>query len=458
MNPDPKARQMILGWLMNPCGTHRASWMTFAGRPDPLTDIDLFKAMAQEAERAKFDFIFQADWPSVRPGPPSHTARNVTYNVILEPISLMSTLAAVTSKIGVVATGSTTFSEPYTLARQFASLDHISHGRAGWNIVTTRSPIASLNYGLTEEVPHADRYKRGEEFVDVTKGLWDSYEDDAIVRDTERGLYFDPDKLHVLNYKSEEFSVRGPLNISRPPQGNPVLFQAGASDIGMQLGARVGEVIFCLKDTIEAMQDYSRKVKEAAVQFGRSPDEVKVVCGFDIVVKKTAAEAKAAIAALDEMLHPDAIKDVVSADIEADITHLDLDDLVTFDMLPEDANSSKSADAVIRGWLEEKPMTVREIYNQFSRSRSAVGIHGDPMQVADKLEEWFISGATDGFMFFFPLASGMWDFNELVVPELQRRGLFRREYTGETLRENLGLPRPVHSSKAESAHVERIGS
>jgi FMN-dependent oxidoreductase (nitrilotriacetate monooxygenase family) len=443
MTAKSNERQMILGWLLDPTGTHASSWMIDQSERDPRTDFANYKAMAEEAERAKLHFIFQADWPSVRPGPPERIARVTSYNVWFEPVSLMSALASITSKIGLVGTGSTSFNEPYNLARQFSTLDHISEGRAGWNIVTSRSPIAGMNYGRDEQIPHSDRYKRGEEFVDVVKGLWDSYEDDAIVRDVENGLYFDPKKLHTLDYKSDQFNVLGPLNISRSPQGYPVMFQAGASPTGITLGARVADVIFCIHRNIEDMQNFSEKVRAQAVEFGRLPSAIKICNAFDVVVKRTATEADEAVARLDAMLHPESIKQWVSDDIEADITDLDLDDLITVDRLPKIANSSKSADSVIRKWLEEKPMSVREMYDRF-KARSAVSVHGDPIQVADKMEEWFTSGATDGFMLFFPLPSGMRDFNELVVPELQRRGLFHTDYSGTTLRENLNLPRPEH--------------
>ena len=446
MGVNSMGRQMIIGWLMSPAGAHPAGWTKFGDRPNPSSDFARYAAMAREAERAKLDFVFQADWPSVAPGPLEQTSRNAGYNVWFDPIPLTSALAAVTSEIGIVATGSTTYSEPYNLARNFASLDHISRGRAAWNIVTSRSPIASLNYGHTREVSHEERYRRAEEFVDVVLGLWDSYEDDAIVRDPERGLYFDPAKRHELAYVSEYFRVRGPLNMSRPPQGHPVLFQAGASDTGIELGARVGEVMFSVHPTIDLAQTYMRKLKDRAAAFGRSPDDLRVVTSIDVVVKKTAAEAEDAMAEMDARLHPDALKTIVSTDIEADISDLGIDDLVTLDRLPSRANSSKSADSLLRSWLEEKPMTVRELFHRFSRARSAVRAYGDPKQVADIMEEWFTSGATDGFMLLMQLESGIWDFGSLVVPELQRRGLFRTEYAGRTLRDHLGLPRPPHPS------------
>jgi len=434
--------QIILGWLMNPSGSHRASWMDFHGKPDPSTNIDLYVDLAREAEEAKFDFIFQADWPSIRPGPHQMIARTVTYNNHLEPVTLMAALSTATSKIGLVATGSTSHTEPYNLARQFAALDHVSRGRAGWNIVTTRSPIAAMNYGHAADVPHAERYHRGEEFVDLVVKLWDSYEDDAFIRNPATGFYFDPAKLHVQNHSGEYFKVRGPLNIARSPQGYPVLFQAGASDTGRQLAARVGEVLFCNYGDITLMRDYYNSIKSIATSLGRHPSGIKICCGFEIIVAESEAEAHEKFERFNSRLHEDTIKEVVANDIEADISNFRVDDLVTVDHLPKEANSSKSGDKILRSWLSERPMTVREIFHKFSLSRSSMSVHGTAQQVADRMEEWFSAGAVDGFILFFTLPSGIHDFRRLVIPELRRRGLFRSEYAGKTLREHLGLQRP----------------
>lgn len=442
---------MSLGWLIIPGGNHRASWQLYTGQPDPNTDFEVYVKMAREAEEAGLDYIFHADWPSIRPGPRDIIARNFNYNNHIEPIPLMSALAAVTSRIGLVGTSSTTHNEPYNLARQFAALDHISHGRAGWNIVTSRSPIAALNYGHEAAIPHAERYRRSHEFVDVVTALWDSYDDDAFIRDPVSGYYFTPDKLHTLDHEGKYFRVKGPLNIARSPQGQPVRFQAGASDDGMELAARVGEMVFCIFGEMEAMRNYRRTIKEKAVGYGRDPDDVLVSCGFDVIVRESSAEAEDAFEELQAMLHPEAIKDVVSNDIEADISDLGLDDLVTIDRLPKDANSSKSADKLIRSWLQNEPMTVRQLFDRFSRSRSAMSIHGNPMQIADKMEEWFRADAVDGFMLFFMLETGMRDFGRLVIPELQRRGLFRTRYEGVTLRDHLGLRRPISRYEASDA-------
>jgi N-acetyl-S-(2-succino)cysteine monooxygenase len=439
----PSKRQMIIGWLLEPAGTHAAGWQKFVGQPDISNDINHFAQMAREAEEAKLDFIFQADSSSIRPGPLGAVARQSTYNNMLEPFTQMAALSQVTSRIGLIATGITSFWEPFNLARVMASLDHMSGGRAGWNIVTGRHPLAAPNFGH-DSIAHADRYRRGTEFTEVVLGLWDSYEDDAFCRDVTSGHYFDPTKIHALHHEGEFYKVRGPLSLARPPQGRPVLVQAGASDDGKDFSAQFAEVVFAINGTREKAQQFYDDVKRRMAMHGREPDEMRILNALNVIVRETEQEAATAFEEMQTLLHPELMKHTVSYDLETDVMDLDVDDYVTLDRLPQDANSSKSADALLREWLTEKPMTVRELYLRFSQGRSAKTIHGTPTQVADLMEEWFAAGATDGFMMFFPLESGMRDFGRLVVPELQRRGLFRREYKGSTLREHLGLKLPPH--------------
>lgn len=438
----PTSNHMAIGWMMEPAGTHAAGWQTFADQRDPVTDIRYFAQMAQEAEAAKLDFIFQYDSPSIRPGPLDAVARNSIYTNLLEPFTQMAALSQLTSRIGLVATGCTSYYEPYNMARIVASLDHISGGRAGWNVVTGRHPLAALNFGHSDGLAHADRYERGREFTDTVIDLWDSYEDDAFCRDVQSGFYVDPAKIHIQNHKGKYYDVRGPLNLARPPQGRPVLVQAGASEDGREFGAKYGEVIFSINGTFEKSREFYDDMKQRMTKFGRQPDEMRILNGLNVIIGDTAQEAADAYEAMQDRLHPDVIKHMVSVDLEADLADLGIDDLVTVDRLPKEANSSKSADAVLRGWLSERPMTMRELYRKFSQSRSANTIHGTAKEVADLMEDWFRGGVVDGFMMFFPLASGMRDFGTKVVPELQRRGLFRTEYEGTTLREHLGLRRP----------------
>jgi FMN-dependent oxidoreductase (nitrilotriacetate monooxygenase family) len=444
-------RQMIIGSMVAPMGSHQASWKRFVTGPDPMNSFAHFAREAQIAEAAKLDFVFHADWPSFRPGPVDALARNWIYNNWFEPMTISSALAAVTTHIGVAATGSTTFFEPYNLARQFASLDHISQGRAGWNIVTTRAPGAAFNFGHVAEVPHAERYRFAREFVEVVLGLWDSYEDDAFVRDLASGYYFDPNKLHALNHEGPRLRVRGPMNMARPPQGYPVLFQAGASDDGMDLSARFAEVTFSVPGTLDAARTYSKNVRALLPRYGRAETDLKVCIGFHTVVRESAAEAEDAFQAMQELLDSEVIRNVVSVDIEADLSDLGLDDLVTVDRLPKEVVSSKSTDKLIRGWLEQEPMTVRQIFQKFaSKTRGSAAIHGTPIQVADMMEEWFTGGGCDGFILFNPLPNGLEEFCRMVVPELQRRGFFRTAYSGTTLREHLGLERPERGRFAAS--------
>lgn len=440
-------RKMAIGWLMEPAGTHAAGWQKFAGRQDVANDIRHFAEMAREAEAAKLDFIFQADSASIRPGPIEAVARQETYANMLEPFTQMAALSQLTSRIGLVSTACTSFWEPFNLARLAASVDHISGGRFGWNIVTGRHPLAAPNYGQ-DSIGHADRYHRAHEFTKVVLGLWDSYEDDAFCRDRESGYYFDPAKIHTLNHEGEYYKVRGPMNLARPPQGYPVLVQAGSSGDGKDFGARFGEVIFSINGTLEKAGEFYEDIKQRMTKYGRERDEMRVLSALQVIVRDTGREAVDAFGDMQQMLHPELMKHTVSYDLETDVMDLDVDDYVTIDRLPAEANSSKSADALLREWLTKKPMTVRELYYEFCQSRSAKTIYGTANEVADVMEEWFTAGVTDGFMMLFPLESGMRDFGRLVVPELQRRGLFRTEYEGSTLREHLGLKRPPHPAQS----------
>lgn len=434
-------RKMALGWLMEPAGTHAAGWQKYVGQPDIANDIKHFAKLAMEAEAAKLDFVFQADSSSIRPGPLDAVARNMTYANMLEPFTEMAAISQSTSRIGLVSTACTSFWEPFNLARLAASVDHISGGRFGWNIVTGRHPLAAPNFGQ-ESIEHADRYHRAHEFTEIVLGLWDSYEDDAFCRDPDTGYYFDPAKIHALHHDGQYHKVRGPMNLGRSPQGRPVLVQAGSSGDGKEFGARFGEVIFSISGTLDKAREFYEDIKQRMGKYGRERDEMRVLSAMNVVVKDTVQEAVDAFGEMQDMLHPQAIKHMVSVDLETDVMDLDVDEYVTVDRLPSDANSSKSADALLRQWLTERPMTVRELYYKFCQSRSANTIHGTASQVADMMEEWFTAGVADGFMMFFPLASGMHDFGTRVVPELQRRGLFRTEYEGTTLREHLGLSRP----------------
>jgi alkanesulfonate monooxygenase len=345
-----------------------------------------------------------------------------------------------TEHLGLIATASTTFEPPYVIARRFASLDHISGGRAGWNLVTTSNPDAALNFGLTEHMEHGERYRRAREFFDVVTGLWDSFAEDAFVRDVEEGIYFDPDRMHVLDHKGEFLSVRGPLNIARPIQGWPVIVQAGASDAGRQLAAETAEMIFSPGGGgIAGAKEYYADVKNRAAGYGRDPDHIKILPGCLVVVGDTLEEAQRKRALLDSLVHPDSGIASLSIALGHDASQFDLD--APLPEIPE-TNASKSGRERVIARARRDNLTVRQLA-QIAGGYGGLAMVGTPRTIADEMEEWLYSDACDGFNIMFPwVPGGLDEFVDRVVPELQRRGLFRREYEGKTLRENLGLPRP----------------
>ncbi len=364
-----------------------------------------------------------------------------------EPFTLLSALSVVTERIGLAATISTTYNEPYHIARKLATLDHLSNGRAGWNIVTSQTDEEARNFNREKHLAHENRYGRAGEFVEVTQGLWDSWEDDALVLDKASGTFADKDKLHNLNHKSGEFAVRGPLNVSRPPQGYPVLIQAGASDAGRELAAATAEVVFAPGtafgplDSFEEGKRLYDDIKARMSKYGRHPDELKILPGFLPIIGRTEEEAAERLAIVEDLTPEQLGLDLLSHYLGKDISGYPLDEPLPFQPALEGFNQSKSSLERIIRLLEEEPLTIRQLYKRVN-SR---GIAGTPQQIADVLEQWFLGGAADGFNIMFPhLPGGLDDFVDLVVPELQKRGLFRTEYTGSTLRSHLGLARPVN--------------
>jgi alkanesulfonate monooxygenase len=356
-----------------------------------------------------------------------------------DPATLLPALAVVTERLGLIATASTTFEAPYHIARRFASLDHLSSGRAGWNVVTTSNPDAALNFGMDEHMDHGERYDRAREFVDVVTGLWDSFADDAFVRDAASGIFFDPDKLHVLNHKGPYLSVRGPLNVARPIQGWPVIVQAGASDAGRQLAAETAEVIFAAHGTLVEAQRFYADVKGRLEKLGRSRDDLKILPGAFVVVGDTVEEARAKRALLDSLVHYDSAIASLSIALGHDASKFDPDG-----PLPEipESNASKSGRDRAIALAKRENLTVRQLAQRLG-GYSGFAFVGTPQTIADGMEEWLVTEGSDGFNVMFPyLPAGLDDFVDRVVPELQRRGIFRSEYEGRTLRENLGLPRP----------------
>jgi len=432
------SRQLRLGAFMRPVSIHPGAWRYPGAWPDANFNFGHIKRLAQTLERGKFDAFFMADHLAVLNMPTAALKRSHTVTSF-EPLTLLPALAVVTERLGLVATASTTFDLPYHIARRFASLDHISGGRAGWNVVTTSNPDSALNFGLEEHVEHGERYHRAREFIDVVTGLWDSWADDAFVRDVASGVYFDPAKLHVLDHKGEHLSVRGPLNIARPIQGWPVIVQAGASESGRQLAAETAEVVFASQRRLDEAQRFYADVKGRMVKLGRDPDHLKILPGCFVIVGDSLDEAQAKKARLEDLVHYDTSIASLSIALGTDASGFDPDG-----PLPEipDSNASKSSRDRLVERAKRDHLTVRQLAKQVG-GFGGLEMIGTPKMIADQMEEWLVGNASDGFNIMFPfLPAGLDEFVDRVVPELQRRGLFRHEYEGATLRENLGLPRP----------------
>src|SRR5271169_3009103 len=433
-------RQLRLGAFMRPASIHTGAWRYPGAWPDMNFNFAHIKESIQKLEQAKFDAFFMADHMAVLNMPMDALKRSHTATSF-EPFTLLSALSQVTERIGLVATGSTTFDAPYHIARRFASLDHLSGGRAGWNIVTTSNPDAALNFGLTEHVEHGERYRRAREFYDVVTGLWDSWADDAFIRDVENGVFFDPTKMHVLNHKGKYFSVRGPLNIARPIQGWPVIVQAGASDSGQQLAAETAEAVFTAQSDLAAGREFYADVKGRMEKAGRSREHMKILPACFVIVGDTVEQARAKRAKLDSLVYYDNAIASLSIALGHDASRFDPDKPLP--PMPE-SNASKSAQQRVIEMAEREKLTVRQLAQRLG-GYSGLAMVGTVKTIADEMEEWLLTEACDGFTIMFPyLPGGLDDFCDQLIPELQRRGIFRREYEGQTLRENLGLPRPTN--------------
>jgi FMN-dependent oxidoreductase (nitrilotriacetate monooxygenase family) len=436
---------MALGLFMYPTGHHISGWRMPDAVADAGINLSHYIEVAQLAEAAKFDMMFFADSNTIGADDPKSLFRISTrYMCQFEPFTLLGALSAMTQKIGLIVTATTTYSEPYTMARKMASLDHLSGGRAAWNVVTSGDAHEAQNFGRDEHWGREERYDRAREYVDVVKGLWDSWEGDAFLRDKDNGIFFDPDKLHILNHKGPHFSVRGPLNLPRPPQGWPVIVQAGASLPGRDLSARIGEVVFAApQGGLEAAKKYYADVKGRMAAYGRQPDEMKIMLGIFPVVGDTAEEAERKYDRLMEMTHPDLVTQNLKQILGLDVSTYDLDGPPPQD-IPETGGMKSKRDMLL-GLLRQDGMTLRKLYQDLAAARGHWVVKGTPAQIADRMEEWFRAEATDGFLIMpahFPVA--FQDFTDKVVPELQRRGLFRTEYEGKTLRDHLGLKYPPH--------------
>ncbi|MDO7926895.1 LLM class flavin-dependent oxidoreductase [Pseudomonas sp. KFB-139] len=425
-------RQMRLGLFIQAAGHHSAGWR-YPGAESGSENFPLIRRLTLAAEKAKLDMVFFGD--KLVTGPKEHPSMIVR----LEPVALLGALAAITERIGLVATASTTYSEPYTIARQFATIDHLSAGRAGWNVVTTGYDSAA-NFTRATHPDHAQRYAVAEEFVDVVRGLWDSWEEGAYVRDSESGVYLDPEKLHSLDHKGEFFSIAGPLNLTRAPQGHPVLVQAGSSGPGMALAARIGEVVFTAQQGLEEAGQFYRDLKAQVVAQGRSPDHCLVMPGVMPILGKTAAQAQARFDHLQSWTDQEAALLMVADRLGQDLSGFDLDQPLPDLPLPQNMQSRAR---LLLDLSHRDGLTLRQICNLAAGARGHKIVVGTPQRVADELIAWFEGGAADGFNLmpaYFP--EGLDDFIEGVLPILRKHKLFREEYSGSTLREHLGLPVP----------------
>ena len=434
-----RQRHLRLNAFLHDTGHHEASWRHPDSAADRIDDIGFFQEIARSAEQAKLDAVFLADGPAwygtgYRP---SHQ---------FEPITLLTALAAATEKIGLIATASTTYYEPYNLARLFASLDQISQGRAGWNIVTTFSQDASRNFGL-EETPSNDvRYGRAQEFVDVVTKLWDSWEDDAVVVDRDSGSYLDTSKVHSIDHVGRHLKVKGPFNAPRSPQGRPVYIQAGSSNEGRAFAARNAEAIFTAHQTLGDAQAFYDDIKTRARSFGRDPEHVLVLPGISPFIGDTAKEAEELVEYFNSLTVPAYGLDQLEKFAGVSLHHLGLDEIVPAEIFGSAGNvldNSRSRKQVVANIVERDRPTLRQLLHRLAGGRGHNVVHGTPVQVADIIQEWFEGGAADGFNVMPPLYPQLFEaFTSKVLPILQERGFARTEYTGSTLREHYGLPRP----------------
>ena len=433
-------RQLRLGAFMRPVSIHTGAWRYPGAWRDANFNFGHLKQLAQTLERGRFDAFFMADHLAVLNMPIEALQRSHTVTSF-EPFTLLSALAQHTRHIGLVATASTTFDEPFHIARRFASLDHLSEGRAGWNIVTTSNPDAALNFGRDDHMEHDERYARAREFFDVVTGLWDSWADDAFERDAESGRFFDPAKLHVLDHKGKYLSVRGPLHIARPMQGWPLIVQAGASEAGRQLAAETAEAIFAAPGTLAAAQSFYADIKGRMRRLGREPDHLKILPAAFVVVGDTVDEARAIRARLDSLVHYDSAIASLLIQLGHDASKFDPD--APLPDVPE-TNAGQSSRARVIELARSEGLTVRQLAQRLG-GYGGLAFVGTPQTITDEMQEWLETEGSDGFNVMFPwLPGGLDVFVDKVVPELQRRGIFRREYEGRTLRENLGLPRPAN--------------
>lgn len=435
-------RMILSAFFFNPQGDHRMSWRHPAAPKSEIFTLDYFRRLASAAELAKLDAIFLADHVAIWDSYESNVAHYA--NVRLEPLTLLSALAAVTHDIGLISTASASYTEPYNLARTFASLDHISNGRSAWNVVTSGMNEEAMNFGRDGNIEHAFRYERAAEFLETAKALWDSIEDEALLFDKESGFFADPKRVHRIDQSGKHFRVRGPLNVPRPIQGHPVIVQAGSSGDGKTLAAKHAEINFSLARSIEEGKQNRADFDERLAQHGRKPESLKILPGILPIVAASRSEAEEKRDLLESLTPARVAIDLVSSWVGMDLSAFPADGPVP--NLPDEATFNGQRTNLVRVRnMAEQGMTIRQIASQVAKAGTAPMMAGTPQQIADEMEAWFTEGAADGFNLMFPVLPEDWmDFTSSVVPELQRRGLVQREYAPGTLRDKLGLERPAN--------------
>ena len=442
-------KQMKLGAFINLPGQHVASWRYPSTGSNRTFDLDYLIELAKTAERGKFDTIFFADVFG------QTLAENSASALKLDPVIILSALAAVTKNIGLTATLTTTYNEPFHVARKFSAIDHLSKGRAAWNVVTSANASESFLFGKEKHLEHATRYERAEEFVDVVKKLWFSIEDEALVIDKEKGQFLDLEKVHPVDHEGKWFKVQGTLDSPSTPQGHPVIVQAGSSEAGKELAAKTAEVIFTAWQTLEDAQLFYRDVKGRLAKYGRQPEDLKIMPGVFITVAKTEKEALAKQKELNSYILPEVGLAYLSNFIGVDLTGYDVNaPLPNFGEMEDKTNPQIRTNIIRDIAARENLHTLREVYERIAGARGHREIVGTPEQIVDQLEEWFLNEGADGFNIMPPtFPEGFNDIVDLVIPELQRRGLFRTEYESNTLRGNLGLSVPVNPNKKQTQSV-----
>jgi FMN-dependent oxidoreductase (nitrilotriacetate monooxygenase family) len=440
---------MKLGAFLMATGHHVAAWRHPDVPANAGLDFKHYKHLAQVAEAAKFDTLFIADSVAAATG---DAASSMARSDHFEPLTLVSALSAVTERIGLIVTATTSYNEPFHIARKFASLDHLSGGRAGWNLVTSDAAAEALNFGRDEHIDHAERYSRAREFHQVVTGLWDSWDEDAFLRDKASGAYYRPDGLHVLDHQGEHFKVKGPLNVARSPQGQPVVVQAGSSEAGRMLAAQTAEVVFTAQPSLAAAQAFYQDLKSRAVGFGRDPDTLKIMPGMFVVVGDSEAQARDKFEEFQALVEPRVGVALLGRMLgNFDLSGYPLDEPLP--ALPLTRSGQQSRQALLSQLAQDEHLTLAQLGRRIAGGRGHFSVIGTASQIADHWQAWFEQGAADGFNVLVPhLPGGLEDVAHKVIPELQRRGLFRREYTGSTLREHLGLPRPANRFSAPPGH------